>query len=154
MKALTYLSLAWWLLGFTAAGGYFLCPDVAGHWQREQLRSDSLDKAGQQVSYLFTRRMQVCQELEDGRLTLPEAAARFRAIDGTVSASLSRKYATYPGSSEGERLCRKVIDYVEILYPADKADAAPLRILRARLEAELQRLLDHSDTITLPHLTP
>jgi hypothetical protein len=79
-------------------------------------------------------------ELVAGRLTLLEAAARFRDLDAGLSGVPESLVQQYPGVSYEQALCRHMID------PARSALRvhAPEEMERvvARLEAALQRHLE------------
>jgi hypothetical protein len=82
-----------------------------------------------------------------GRLGLLEAAAAFRAADaGLPSRVRVRLEGAFPGASDDERECRRVIRFVETA-----ADVEPSwrTVVVGRLEAELQACL-HSGTARLP----
>jgi hypothetical protein len=80
-------------------------------------------------------------QVADGRLALPDAAARFRDLDRQPPPFCWDQFrSSYPGRSDEERHCREVIKYVRVLVggPAGAAVAG-------RLEAELRDLLDRGD---------
>ena len=121
--------------------------------QAEQHRADSLRQELLASNQRIMGRYQVCKNLREGRLTLLQAAATFRAIDAGATAQFPDLYPVYPGISEGERLCRKVIDCVDVLlpdYPECPGPLGPLGALRPRVTAELDALLESSDRIVLP----
>jgi hypothetical protein len=73
-----------------------------------------------------------------GRMSLREAAARFRDIDATMPADFrDHGRSDYSGATEEERLCRKVIHSVV----AQQDDPCLAAALGARLDEELQQLL-------------
>jgi hypothetical protein len=82
--------------------------------------------------------------LAAGRLTLPEAAARFRAIDEggpAVNESVWRADVRrrFPDASDDECLYRHVIDWVEtVLAEWPEESAAVTRRLGAELEAHFR----------------
>jgi hypothetical protein len=89
----------------------------------------------------------VLHQLLAGRLTLVEAAVRFRAIERELPVTW------YPprdvgGAGEDERLCREVMHRVESWFIAHKpAEAAQVT---ARLEAELQQFRGPDGVVRLP----
>src|SRR5262249_10853620 len=99
-------------------------------------------------------RVEVCRKLAAGKLTLLEAAAWFRYFD-TQAPAECLDAVVYPGGSEGERQCRKVIDFAELAFAQD-ADRVAERTaaLRARLTARLQEYLSRNGIIVLPPIYP
>lgn len=94
-------------------------------------------------------RRAIVVELLERQRTLPEAAARFREIDRhPLSDRKGTDEPTAPGLSEGERYCRLVIRYAEVVLeeqsPQRKAEEV------ARLEAELKTLRGRDGEIHLP----
>jgi hypothetical protein len=105
--------------------------------EQERSREAELlaELAGVRERYAVKRRL--AGELLAGRLTVPQAGARFRAID---RARPDFKWdcfrARYPGATDDERHCRQAIDVAR-----DLAGATPdhLRALEAEFEAMLVR---------------
>ena len=93
----------------------------------------------------------VILEVLQGRLTLPEAAARFRDLNDQLPAFNWEQFRqAYPGRSDDERHCQQVIQFVRNEVQArGAADLAPV----ARLEAELHERLDRGD-LRLPERGP
>jgi hypothetical protein len=82
-------------------------------------------------------------EVLAGRLTLLEAAARFRDLDDQPrTAGGEALRSTYPGASDEECQCRAVLQYVRVVLP-DWPGAHPAAV--KRLEAELRDLLEHGN---------
>jgi hypothetical protein len=91
----------------------------------------------------------VTEEVIAGRLSLAEAAARFRALEaGRPNRHCRAPQERFPGDSEGERLCREVITHVRTRLGAE--DPARARQIIARLEADLRGLLARDGTVRLP----
>jgi hypothetical protein len=82
-------------------------------------------------------------ELIEGRLSLPEAAARYRDLEEQQPSFNWRGFrCTCPGESDDERHCREVIVFVGVeLQGRPETDLA----LVGRLEAELQARLGRGD---------
>jgi hypothetical protein len=114
---------------------------------REQLRSEALDARCQLILSRMHERDAVCTDLAAGRLSLLQAATRFREVHQRAVPGIVEYGTSYPGNSEGERLCREVIDYTVFLFAEQPERCAALEV---RLTAELQAHLDRSETITLP----
>jgi hypothetical protein len=123
--------------------------------QKEERRGERLDKLLHGIRSRLEVRIDVCRDLASDRLTLLEAAACFRLLDAQIPAAEYGFLVVYPGKSEGERFCRKVIAFMHMLFDCKNADeTAALEALRGRLNAELQKLLDSSGTIVLPEMEP
>jgi hypothetical protein len=77
----------------------------------------------------------VVGDVAAGRLTLSEAAARFRELNRAEPAAVrDARRATYPAGSEDERCCREVIGWMRgWLRDHPEADGG----VSGRLEAEL-----------------
>jgi hypothetical protein len=88
-------------------------------------------------------------EVIAGRLSLPEAAARFRALEaGRPNRYCRTRTDLFPGGSEGERYCRAVITRVVNRLHAE--DPAREQEVSARVEAELRDLLARDGAVRLP----
>jgi hypothetical protein len=147
------LSLGLGLIGFVGTGLYSSYTAWLAHWEAEEHRASRLDKHLRAACKGVTERVQVCRDLVAGRLTLLEAAAWFGAIDAAMPPKWRLPCVAYPDHSEGERQCRRVIEYMDALYD-EEAEPGPLQAVRARLTAELQKHLDAMETITLPNVKP
>jgi hypothetical protein len=80
----------------------------------------------------------VVRELIAGRVTLPEATARFMALNQSHPEYLRMIRENYPGSSDEEKTARNVIDYS--LGRTD--DRGERDRLGRRLNAELRTLVN------------
>jgi len=90
----------------------------------------------------------IVHDVINGRITLPEAAARFDVLFVRRDQGLRSLREAHPGASREEILCRHVIEAVRgRLEPTDpeQADAVTLR-----LQAELQSFLASGHGIRLP----
>jgi hypothetical protein len=96
------------------------------------LRADRRSEAKQQVT----------DALIEGRLTLRQAAARFRDIDADLPPT--GQPPRPPGYSEEEWSCRQVITYVEGEFVVNRRAPALAQEWVARLEAELREQLRHA----------
>ena len=90
----------------------------------------------------------VVVDLIEGRLTFLEAVARFDAIHRDSTANLEMKMGIL-ASHDGESLCRKVIGWVPLVL-GDRPEQADA--ITARLEGELQAILDRFGKVLLPSL--
>jgi hypothetical protein len=147
MKGLVALSLGVLLADMTAGVLYCCYSQWMTDWEYAERRGAEIDAAVRRSQWRVEGKLRVCRELRDGRLSLAEAAAWFRAAAGAAAGSDAE-------GSEAERLCRQVIDFVEVVFPdgPDGPDGPTARALRARLTAELQSLLDTPGTLRLPEL--
>jgi hypothetical protein len=94
-------------------------------------------------------KQQIIADLIEGRLTLLEATARFRAVQrgsGGGSGALCRLLAN-AGSEDGEHLMRAVIGWV-CLALSDRPERA--EALSGELERELQNHLAQHGAVRLP----
>src|SRR5262249_23603605 len=106
-----------------------------------------LERRNAAVIDRITAKDQVADEVIAGRLTLVEAAARFRDLNAVPPDHPDPYRTTYPGGSDREKLCRQVISWVASATGRAQAEA---RALVACLEAELEDLLGRHGTIELP----
>jgi hypothetical protein len=98
---------------------------------QEHRREEMLTGQGQQAVRRLTAKTQVLMDLRDHRLTLLEAAARFRNLESPTSGHYlewSRLYE--PGQTDEERWCRQVIRFL-------RGHGGELAALAGPFEAEL-----------------
>lgn len=141
------------LLGGTCV----LCPEwTVARWREDweeiarlQRVRKELDDQSAAVLRRIDAQQAVLDELIAGRLTLVEVAAHYRSLDQELPAdrrAVTRRY--FPGASEGECYCRRVIECVRIDFASRGLGPADAAI--ERLECELQETLDREGTVTLP----
>lgn len=107
---------------------------------------DELDRA---VLRRTAEKGRLAAQVAEGRLALPDAAARFRDLDRQPPPLRWDQFRReYPGRSDEERHCREVIRYVRVLPDRPERGA-----VAARLEGELRDLLDRGD-LRLPEAPP
>jgi hypothetical protein len=90
---------------------------------------------------------EVARALAAGRTTLPRAAAQFRELsrdDPTFSCAVER---FSPSGTEGEKLCRYVIDWTEVALEDEPEKA---RAAARRLHAELHERLRTGSPLVEP----
>ncbi len=92
----------------------------------------------------------IAGELIDGRLTLFEAAARFRRLNAEPPAAPPP--LSYPGDSEEERLCRQVIRWAS--HRLQERDPGRANDRAAAWEEELRRHKERHGTVVLPDAPP
>jgi hypothetical protein len=104
-------------------------------------RGRGLDEAREEILGRVKGRERVVQEAIDRRLTLVEAAARFRELDRADPSFLWDSFRVLrPGASDEERQCQSVIEWVSGMLVNDPGRA---RAESRRLEEELQAVLSH-----------
>src|SRR5262249_23106359 len=118
--------------------------------QQEQIRREELDARLADAVRRAEVTVATVEGVIAGRLTLREAAARYRALArGNPDFPWETFHRTYAGASEEERFCRQVIDAVQKELRDQPDEAA--RVV-ARLVAELEELLERDGIIRLPDL--
>ncbi len=121
-------------------------PAVRRRLDKERVRGEGLERQRQAVLARMAAKDRVVAELVAGRLTLSQAAARFRGLSVALPDGAHPPGAE--GRTEGERLCREVMARAAVWL----ADHAPDRAaaVAARLEAELRQQLGRDGTVRLP----
>lgn len=120
-------------------------------WQGtvEDLRAleRELDEKSAGVLRRVVEKQRLAHEVCEGRMTLLEAAARFRDLN-TMPPAFRAEYLTtaFAGGSEAERLCRHVLAFVRAELPLAASQAEEMT---ARFEAVLQAHIE-SNTLQLP----
>jgi hypothetical protein len=115
-------------------------PDVLD--ERERRRGERLNAQLAEIYRRSRAANQVFAELRRGRLSLWEAAARYRVID-CRSADPARHVRLlrllFPGASDAERYCRLIIASVRNDEGDPAANARAARRLEGKLEDRLRR---------------
>jgi hypothetical protein len=122
-------------------------PALYRRLEESHRRREELDHRREVLLRRIAAKEQVVAELVAGRLTLLQAAARFRDLKEEPPDMADPP--GYPcGCSEGERLCREVMAWADGWL----AERAPQRAaaVAARLEAELRRHRDRAGMVRLP----
>src|SRR5262249_51540842 len=108
------------------------------------------DELARAIRRRTAEKTRLAAQVAEGRLALPDAAARFRDLDRQPPPFHWDHFrGAYSGRSDEERHCREVIQYVRVLQDRPEREAA----VAARLEAELRDLLDRGD-LRLPEAPP
>jgi hypothetical protein len=82
-------------------------PELGLELQQEEAYGTELDREAEETFRRLAARDEAVRDVLDGRLTLWQAAARFRDLDATAPACARRDLARcFPGISEDERCCR------------------------------------------------
>src|SRR5262249_34929562 len=121
--------------------------------EQEERRRARLDLYRARLFRSMETKRQVAEELLDGRITLFQAVVQVqRAKQGlpASAAALRGLPQTFPGNSDAERWCRKVIRYLRATWP----ESTRARRAARRLEQELDRHLRRYGTVCLPVLPP
>jgi hypothetical protein len=117
-------------------------PDV----DQETRRAEQLEARRKVLQWSISTRLTITDELITRHLTLAEAAAGFHAVDGVKYTYTRPVTQDFPGRTEEERLCRRVIGFVrERLHERPGQQAAV-----ARLEEDLQASRGQDGTVQLP----
>jgi len=115
-------------------------PAAVDALEQEAQLDDRLDGEVQAALRRTVAKSQVAGEAVEGRLTLFEAAARFRDLDADATEDYRRAWrATVGGSSDEERYCRQVLGYAELVLRDRSDDPAALGRLKAQLDQALAR---------------
>jgi hypothetical protein len=126
--------LDWWSL-----------PELCEEYRHGEQELAAQEAQGRGMVERLRARGEVIDDLRAGRLTLVQAAARFRGLNGLApeaSYDLSHHMA---GATEEERLCRQVIYWAE---GAERTVPPTAREQTRRcLEAELDRLLAENNGV-------
>ena len=122
--------------------------DAGRQMEAERQRAALLDRRNEVVSRRLDAKNVVVGQLLDGRMTLAEAAAWFKALNESPADCPAVAHGEFPGASEGERLCRQVIGWAQAERAGQSASQA--EATNARLEEELQTLLGRDGTVHLP----
>jgi hypothetical protein len=110
-------------------------------------RHAALTAQTQALSSHLLAKYNVTTDLANGRLSLAEAAGRFRQLDQECPGFSWERFRTiYPGATDGERHGREVICAVQCGLHLEPSRAATVV---ARLEAELQDHLARHGTLPL-----
>jgi hypothetical protein len=138
LRAALLASLAASCVTLVVWRGTGLCsaPGADGGTEQGPPRGLDPDDTMRSVLRRCVEKDRLAAEVIEGRLSLPAAAARYRALDEEDPAFRWEAFRTFvPGRSDDERHCRQVILYVRA-KSARQPDADPA--LAGRLEAELQ----------------
>lgn len=118
----------------------------------EDRRHDRLEAKRKEVFRRIAARERVLTAVIDDRLTLCEAAAHFRVLDAkVVTQEWFREFMrqSYPGRSDDERLCHRVIAYVQDSLKDRPRKAASVT---KRLQAQLREQLEQHGSFHLPKI--
>jgi hypothetical protein len=125
-------------------------PEDVPRAQGADERSRALDAARVETLRRLKEKERVAFELARGKVTLFQAARRFRELPPTPPELWQQAVARERGRSDGERLCWWVIGYAEGILADSGTDPGPVV---ARLKAELAEHLARHGTVVLPEGT-
>ena len=125
---------------WTARLGLNLTPwlDVQQDLAEARRRRETLNERTRLVQQDLGAKSRVIEDLRNDRLTLLEAAARFRDMGHSCldpDGALFRQ--SYAGQTDAERWCRKVIGYMRAVNPAHTDGASRADQLEAELSQHL-----------------
>ena len=148
VTTLGVIAVGWgWVPGSNEALASAIETKVA--YERMLTTSQYLDEVLQAEHRATEAKHGIAGDVIAGRLTLLEAGALFSAADTDLnSESLRYRLDQFPGNSDAERHCRRVISYVEMALAAEPSE---LNTIVNRLNAELQDALErNSGIVSLP----
>jgi hypothetical protein len=151
LLALLLLGASAWPAGFRALGmDLRTFTEDLPRIQRGSERSDELDAVRHDTLRRLQAKERLTLELIKGKVTLLEAARRFRELAPVPADVWHEIVAREKGATEGERLCRWVIEYARGVATDQAIDPRPVV---ARLEAELAAQLARHGNDALPKET-
>jgi hypothetical protein len=122
-------------------------PELGLELQRDEAHGTELDREAEAACRRVAAREEAVRDVLDGRLTLSQAAVRFRDLDATTPACTHGEIARrFPGIAEDERCWREVISWVAVAE-GERPDGG--HGVARRLSAELEDALRH-DRLSLP----
>jgi hypothetical protein len=144
-------------------GGAYACPEVLDDlglncsdlprvlkWLHdENEKGEILETRDREVLALTDKKWQVARDLVAGRLTLLEAAARYRDLPGINKEVWLKTVRSEPGTTDSECFCRHAIGWVRHVLEFDAPSPSVRADVLARLENELAKHLQQGD-IHLP----
>jgi hypothetical protein len=126
---------------------FWKLPDLGVQLQRDEAYGTELDREAEEALRRVAAKEETVRGVVEGRLTLGQAAARFRALDAGAPPSTRQVLAErFPAVPEDERCCREVIAWVAA-DEEKRPDGGPG--LARRLAAELDDAVRHGG-LSLP----
>jgi hypothetical protein len=125
--------------------------DARRETEAQERRSEDLGQRQEVTRRRIEAKQAVTRQLVDGRLTLLEAAAWFRYLNENPSDCQDPYRYTWPGDSDGEKLCRQVIGWAEVEV-RERSSPSQADEKTRLLEAELGGHLARDGTVRLPAL--
>ncbi len=115
---------------------------------RERQREEELEGLQAAIEERSRAKDEVLDKLIEGRLTLFQAADRFRRFSRDFPPFWTALECKHPSLPEEERLYRYIIEYAEVALESEPRKA---RTVTRRLRAELEETLRGHSPFTLPH---
>ena len=112
-------------------------------------RRDVLDRHAEVIKARICAKQKVVHELLAGRIAFLQAARQFKDLNETPITCQDDYRSGYPGGSDGEKVCRQVLWWIE----ADLQDLpqSQAQALRRKLEEELaENLRRNGGVVVLP----
>ncbi len=116
--------------------------DVLSPLEQEERRRENLELYRARLFRSMEIKRRVAEELIDGRVTLFQAVVQFQRAEQGLPASAVRLRVlrqTFPGNSDAERWCRKVIHYLHATWPESARARRAARHLKQELDRHLRR---------------
>jgi len=137
----TLIGLAQYRPAWAARAGldWWSLPEACEELRRGEQELASQEAQGRVMVERLRTRIEVVEDLRAARLTLVQAAARFRRLNAVPPECPIILCHYVAGATEEERLCRQVLFWVEGQERTSPPTAG--QQTRQRLEAELGRLL-------------
>ena len=144
------------LLGATLIGVVQARPDFLGiaalsetqeYIARMAQRREALSRRAEVIQQRSDAKQVIIRELLDDKLTLLQAARRFKDLNETPVTCQNDYRSRFPGRSDGEKVCRQVLQWLEgylLGLPSEQAQT-----LRRRFADELREHLEHHDGIVV-----
>jgi hypothetical protein len=124
--------------------------ELPGFFYHEQQRKEQLGRLQEALHHRAARKDEILHDLLDGRMTLAEAAARFRQAE--IDYPTSKKLPpAYESRAEGEYRCRQVISCLRNRLRGGELGAGAAQTIH-RLEDELAGQLYCNGTVELPEV--
>jgi hypothetical protein len=123
-------------------------PALERQVEETERASNDLDEWGHTIFDRIVAKRRVTRDVLEGRLSLLEAAIRFRDLNAQRRPNPVSLRDAYPGRTDAERVCRQVISWV--VAEAQFIDPQQAKTVVASLERELEQRLAGGKTISWP----
>jgi hypothetical protein len=149
---LALVSVGWTSPGLVEQCGldFWSVPDLQASIDESERQQDEKDVEDQRVLQRIEVKEGLITQLIDGRATIPEVAAQFKALNAGRKDYLALFHRQYPGASDDECYCRNVLAFAESrLYREGSRGEERAEMLRH----ELNRLIRGNVPFVLPDVT-
>ena len=114
---------------------------------RTSQRRETLDRQSEIVQHRISAKQEVIGDLVAGRISFLQAARRFKDLNETPITCQDNYRSRFPGRSDGEKVCRQVLAWLEgELRGLSPSQAASLR---CTCEEELEENLRRNDGVVV-----